>query len=95
MGHIDSARSQVPVQPRVAPAASTYTQENPGSALQGLNWKGQFNALLICEGLILSARAIMVLVDYSGDELGGEGNDHSIGNDCQHSNGLQYLQPGP
>lgn len=37
----------------------------------------------------------MVLVDYSGDELGGEGNDHSIGNDCQHSNGLQYLQPGP
>lgn len=66
-----------------------------GSALQGLNWKGQFNALLICEGLILSARAIMVLVDYSGDELGGEGNDHSIGNDCQHSNGLQYLQPGP
>lgn len=90
VGHVDSARSQVltSVQPRVAPAAPTYTWESPRSALQGLN-------VLICEVLIPSAGAIVVLVDHSGDELRGEGDDHSIGNDCQHSNGFQYLQPGP
>lgn len=43
---------------------------------------------VICEGPIRSARAIVVLVDYPGDELRGEGDNHSIGNDCQHSNGL-------
>lgn len=51
--------------------------------------------LLDCRVGPLSAWAIVVLVHHSGDELRCEGDDHPIGNDRQHADGLQHLQPGP
>lgn len=59
---------------------------------QGL---GSSVPLLDCRVGPLPARAIAVLVQHSWDELRSEGDDHPIGNDCQHADDLQHLQPGP
>lgn len=66
----------------------------------GLSWLGKGASprrpcLLLGGGGPPAAGAIAVLVDHTGDELGREGNNHAIGDDGQHSDGLEHLQPRP